>query len=205
MAACLLTTWISLFVVVVVGVPSAVVPGQKNITAHSGQDVTFPCRAPNNKAIHVKWSRTDLGEEYALLYRDDRIDLGNQHQSFQNRVDLQDRRMKDGDVSLILKNVMTTDAGTYECKVLVGKEMRLSNTIRLTVDPPAQTGGGTKDGGKEVEEKEAGGKEEKLYLRIAGPSVAAVLFAVGFFLIYRKCKAQQKQGSYEPPTELQPV
>ncbi|XP_076735847.1 butyrophilin-like protein 2 [Maylandia zebra] len=203
MAACSLTTWISLFVVVVV--PSAVVPGQKSITAHSGQDVPFPCQAPNNKAIHVKWSRTDLGEEYVLLYRDDVFVPGNQHQSFQNRVDLQDRQMKDGDVSLILKNVTTADAGTYECKVLVGKEMRLSNTITLTVDPPGQTGGHTEDGGKEVEEKEAGGKEEKLYLLIAGLSVVAVLFAVGFFLIYRKCKAQQKQGSYEPPIELQPV
>uniref|UniRef100_A0A3Q4GUP7 Ig-like domain-containing protein n=1 Tax=Neolamprologus brichardi TaxID=32507 RepID=A0A3Q4GUP7_NEOBR len=98
----------------------------KNITAHSGQNVTFLCRAPNRKTIHAKWSRTDLGEEYVLLYRDDVFVSEKQHQSFQNRVDLQDSQMKNGDVTLILKNATTADAGTYKCEVLVGKEMRLT-------------------------------------------------------------------------------
>ncbi|XP_025761131.1 programmed cell death 1 ligand 1-like [Oreochromis niloticus] len=93
--------------------------GQKNITSESGQNVTLPCRAPNNniRIIAVEWSRADLGDEYVLLYRDGRFEPDGQHPSFKNRVDLQDRQMKDGDVSLILKDVTINDTGTYECRV----------------------------------------------------------------------------------------
>ncbi|CAI5669686.1 unnamed protein product [Oreochromis niloticus] len=113
---------------------------QKNITAESGQDVTLTCRAPNNNILVVKWSRADLGDKHVLLYQDDHFDPFYQHPSFKNRVDLQDRQMKDGDVSLILKNVTINDAGTYICDFFM--EERLSwkhNFICLTVvDPPGE-------------------------------------------------------------------
>ncbi|CAI5669691.1 unnamed protein product [Oreochromis niloticus] len=136
---------------------------QKNITAESGQDVTLTCRAPNNNIIVVKWSRADLGDEYVLLYRDGQFVPDNQHPSFKNRVDLQDRQMKDGDVSLILKDVTINDAGTYKCGVVqTGTEhFKVINSTYLHVDPPGQTGGqekdeDNKDGGKEDKEKEDG-------------------------------------------------
>uniref|UniRef100_A0A3Q4HY83 Ig-like domain-containing protein n=1 Tax=Neolamprologus brichardi TaxID=32507 RepID=A0A3Q4HY83_NEOBR len=91
--------------------------GQKNFTAESGQNVTLTCQARKNIQT-VKWSRADLGDEYVFLYRDGRETLVHQHPSFKDRVDLKDKQMKDGDVSLILKNVTINDTGTYECRVV---------------------------------------------------------------------------------------
>uniref|UniRef100_A0A3B4EWK2 Ig-like domain-containing protein n=1 Tax=Pundamilia nyererei TaxID=303518 RepID=A0A3B4EWK2_9CICH len=117
---------------------------QKNITAESGQDVTLPCRAPNNNTIVVEWRRADL-DEYVLLYRDEGSVLEEQHPSFMNRVDLLDRQMKDGDVSLIVKDVTINDTGTYECHVVQREpslKKRLINNKPIcimdvrVVDPP---------------------------------------------------------------------
>ncbi|XP_039896835.1 hepatitis A virus cellular receptor 2 homolog isoform X3 [Simochromis diagramma] len=175
----------------------------KNITAESGQDITLTCRAPNNNNIIVlEWSRADLGEKYVLLFRDERFYPDQQHPSFKNRVDLQDRQMKDGDVSLILKDVTSNDTGTYECRVVQrGTKRRKRGVLKvdpisiisLSVVPPGQTGGDTQAGGKE-----AGGKEDGPVGLIIGLSISALLLvaAVVGFLIYRKHKQQQSQDSY---------
>ncbi|CAI5660314.1 programmed cell death 1 ligand 1-like [Oreochromis niloticus] len=118
---------------------------QKNIKAVVGQTVTLPCQAPknNNSIIAAEWSRNDLGDKYLLLYWKEQFDPKKQHPSFKNRVDLQDRQMKDGDVSLILKDVTTTDSGTYECRVVQrGTNMdddETISTIYLRVVAPGQT------------------------------------------------------------------
>ncbi|CAI5671357.1 unnamed protein product [Oreochromis niloticus] len=167
---------------------------QTTITAECGQDVTLPCRAPNNNPISVlKWSRADLGNEYVLLYKDEQFVIDRQHPSFKNRVDLQDRQMKDGDVSLILKNVTINDTGTYECRVTQRDpnperpSLKLITIIYLHVDPPGQTGGDTEVGGKE---------DGSVGLKV-GLSVSAVLLvaAVVGFLIYRKCEKKQRVKS----------
>nr|XP_024655411.1 programmed cell death 1 ligand 1-like [Maylandia zebra] len=131
----------------IVGVFVFVSADQKIITAESGQNVTLPCRAPNNNIIlGVEWNRADLRDGYVLFYRDEQFDPVNQHPSFKNRVDLQDRQMKAGDVSLILKDVTTNDAGTYECRVFtrgnVRKRANLDgdpiSIINLRVVPPGE-------------------------------------------------------------------
>ncbi|XP_006809906.2 CD226 antigen-like, partial [Neolamprologus brichardi] len=115
-------------------------PDHKTITAESGQDVTLTCRAPNKNITVTEWKRADLGEEYVLLYRQKRFDPTNQHPSFKNRVDLQDRQMKDGDVSLILRDVTINDTGTYECWVYTNQnnapEMLICIITLSVVDPP---------------------------------------------------------------------
>uniref|UniRef100_A0A3Q4IF94 Ig-like domain-containing protein n=1 Tax=Neolamprologus brichardi TaxID=32507 RepID=A0A3Q4IF94_NEOBR len=82
-------------------------------------NVTLPCQAPNNNMIGVTWRRADLGEEYVYLNRQRVPQPQKQHPSFKNRVDLQDKEMKDRDMSLILKKVTTNDTGTYECRVFM--------------------------------------------------------------------------------------
>uniref|UniRef100_A0AAZ1XI02 Ig-like domain-containing protein n=1 Tax=Oreochromis aureus TaxID=47969 RepID=A0AAZ1XI02_OREAU len=167
-----------------------------DINTTAGQNITLPCRAPNYNIIVADWSRADLGSEYVLLYRDGHFDPENQHLSFKGRVDLQDRQMKDGDVSLILRDVTINDTGTYECRVITrgtnrGKRAVLKNNpiriIHLSVltphtcfSPAGQAGGHTGDGGKE----DGGhGEDASVGLKLGLP-LSAVLAVAAVFLFY---------------------
>ncbi|XP_030580166.1 nectin-4-like [Archocentrus centrarchus] len=127
--------------------------GQETITAESGQNIILPCRAPNNNQIRaVVWAKPDLEDEHVYLYRDGRFDPGEQNPVYKNRVDLQDRQMKDGDVSVIMKDVTVNDSGTYECRVI---QIEASRSIKApsiiiylrVVAPLGPSGGTTEDGG----------------------------------------------------------
>ncbi|CAI5660587.1 unnamed protein product [Oreochromis niloticus] len=195
--------WIWLSVSILRSTASQVVLDQRNITA--GENITLPCQAPkNNNIIVVEWTKADLKDEYVLMYRDGHFDSINQHSSFKNRVDLQDRQMKDGDVSLILKNVTINDAGTYECRVIMKGTNRWKrsnldtdpiNKIKLNVKPPGQTGGQSGDGGEEAGVKEAGSVG-----LIVGLSVLAVLVIVVGVFIYRTYRRRQNPD-YQPPED----
>ncbi|XP_035771368.1 programmed cell death 1 ligand 1-like [Neolamprologus brichardi] len=165
---------------------------EKVLKAEPRQNVTLPCRAPDkNPAIAVEWTKSDLRAEHVLLYRDEQFDIDDQHPSFKNRVDLQDRQMKDGDVSLILNNVTINDTGTYKCHVFMrGSKTDHISIIHLHVVPPGQTGGDKQDGSVGL---------------IVTLVVIAVILVVGVvgYVIYRKRKEQQKQDSYQSANELQ--
>uniref|UniRef100_A0A096M1L5 Ig-like domain-containing protein n=1 Tax=Poecilia formosa TaxID=48698 RepID=A0A096M1L5_POEFO len=126
-----------IFIIVFV---SSVSTDQTRITAHPGQNTSLPCRSPDNKPVAVvEWIRPDLGSEYVFLYRNRKINSDHQHPSFKGRVDLQDRQMKDGNVSLALRNVTTDDRGAYECQVIQRETNSRTETvfiINLDVLPP---------------------------------------------------------------------
>ncbi|KAL7375494.1 hypothetical protein ABVT39_018393 [Epinephelus coioides] len=105
-----------------------------SVHMHPGDDATLRCEAGNVSIRAVEWTRPDLEPQYVLFYRDGHFDTTKQHPSFTGRVELEDRDLKDGDVSLTLKNVTSSDAGTYECRVKSGGFTRTKRAI-LKTDP----------------------------------------------------------------------
>ncbi|XP_022621191.1 uncharacterized protein LOC111236655 [Seriola dumerili] len=186
---------------------------QVNKTAEPGDTVTLPCRAPSStNIIVVEWSRPELETEYVFMFRDGRSVPEHQHPSFQNRVDLNDRQMKDGDVSIKLKNVTSNDTGTYECRVFQRrtnhrkranlKTERIS-TIYLDVHQSGHTaghdeGGGNKDGG------ETGGNSRERFGLVAGFSVFVAVGFVGFisWIVVKHKRRMKKNAHQAPPAEL---
>uniref|UniRef100_A0AAZ1X488 Ig-like domain-containing protein n=1 Tax=Oreochromis aureus TaxID=47969 RepID=A0AAZ1X488_OREAU len=101
---------------------------QQDVQVKLGDDVTLQCQISTEEIISVlKWSRADLNTDgYVYFYR--------------NKLKLRDPEMKDGDVSLILKNVTFNDTGIYECHIAVRNPVRskrahteISHFIHLTV------------------------------------------------------------------------
>lgn len=95
-----------------------VVHGQTpRLTMHMNS-LALPCQVNRSKDVRaVRWSRADMNGVYVLLYRDDQLHPENQHPSFANRVDLKDRRMVQGSVSLVINNMTQDDMGVYNCNV----------------------------------------------------------------------------------------
>ncbi|XP_031169001.1 butyrophilin-like protein 1 isoform X2 [Sander lucioperca] len=86
------------------------------LTVYPGDDVTLKCEAADVPISVVEWSRPDLVPEFILLNIDGHPQTRQQNPSYKDRVDLVDRDLKDGDVSLTLKNVNRYDSGIYECR-----------------------------------------------------------------------------------------
>ncbi|XP_067380836.1 junctional adhesion molecule B-like [Channa argus] len=110
-------------------------PEAIEITAFPGETVALPCKSPTYTNITaVEWTRSDLEPKYVFVYGDNQSDLVHQHPSFKNQVELKDSEKKDGDVSLIVKDVRSGDAGKYQCYVSTDTESSESFVI-LYVHP----------------------------------------------------------------------
>ncbi|XP_038588412.1 coxsackievirus and adenovirus receptor homolog [Micropterus salmoides] len=156
----------------------------QEVKVKPGEDATLPCRGHRGADIEViKWIRTDLKpDEYVFFFRDGSSDENYQHESYRGRVELRDPEMKNGDASVILKNVNINDAGTYECRVREEKEKgqaKLISTVMLTVTEPGHTAG-HKEGG----DKEGGDKEGNVGLSVGLP--VGVILVVVVVVVFRK-------------------
>ncbi|XP_067380755.1 myelin-oligodendrocyte glycoprotein-like [Channa argus] len=156
----------------------------QNITAREGENVSLPCSAlQNSDIIVIEWSRRFQNFSHVVfLHRDGWFDPWNQHPSYKNRVELKDEQMKDGNMSLILKNVIISDTGTYDCLIQRGTDQIKTTeticTINLTVFQP----GGDEDG--------------NVGLKV-GLSVVALLVGVVGVVMYRKRKGPKEETSYK--------
>lgn len=117
-----LALWYVTLVVLHVG---GVLPLEDNSTecieiiTENGLDVVLPCTYVKPQNISsVLWLRSDLGAKDVMSYRDGKMHTEDQHPSFTERVDLQDRQMRNGTVSMVLKNTTFSDNGLYKCNVL---------------------------------------------------------------------------------------
>uniref|UniRef100_A0A3Q1HIH1 Ig-like domain-containing protein n=1 Tax=Anabas testudineus TaxID=64144 RepID=A0A3Q1HIH1_ANATE len=158
---------------------------QINLTAEPGDTVTLPCYS-RSTVTAVKWIRPDLKKAgYVFMFQDGRSVPDNQHPYYKNWVELKDTEMKNGDVSLILKNVTTSDSGTYECYVNQGQ-------INLRRGPFNEDGG-DKDGGK------SGGHEDRNsrgHVGLAiGLSVTVLVLVVAFMFFIRLKRTRQSPNS----------
>ncbi|XP_053199706.1 uncharacterized protein LOC128384142 [Scomber japonicus] len=108
---------------------------ERQITAHPGDDVTLPCRAPYNAIITaVEWVRSNLDpDRYVYLKEGGRLNTADQDPSYVNRVQLNDDVMRNGELSLILKNVNSNDEGTYECRYEERGGWKRGDQIKLVV------------------------------------------------------------------------
>ncbi|XP_039678143.1 butyrophilin-like protein 2 [Perca fluviatilis] len=139
------------------------------VTVKAGEDVLLKCQAPRDAQIEmVDWSRPDLGD-YIFRFIPQQPTTDNQHPSYRGRVELRDPEMKDGNVSVVLKNVRVNDTGTYQCRVVIkeGEDPKLYSTIQLTVsvsgpDTPSRRPG-------------TSGDEGQLWRRLSSPLVACLL------------------------------
>ncbi|XP_067437034.1 coxsackievirus and adenovirus receptor homolog [Thunnus thynnus] len=171
------------------------------ITVKPGDDVTLQCLSPKGEAVTLlAWRKPDLKtDDYVFFFRENRLYETFQHPSFRGRVQLRDPEMKDGDVSVILKNVNINDTGTYECRVSVkSKGQELMTTINLNVTDSGHTAGNTwTEGDKDEGDKDEGKKEERNHGLIVGlPVVAVLVVAVICFVIYRQRRQRPDRPVY---------
>lgn len=102
------------------------------VTAEAGQDVTLPCVCSCDPTIGVEWSRTDI-EENVYLWRDDQHIPEYQHPSFVGRVFLQDRDMRKGNLSIIIRQTKSEDNGLYVCYVLTQGKRKVRHATEINI------------------------------------------------------------------------
>ncbi|KAM4565504.1 coxsackievirus and adenovirus receptor-like [Fundulus diaphanus] len=181
-----------------------------DVEVEPGEDVVLPCQAPSGAAVTVvKWT-TDghPADEYLLLYRNSRSYDNHQPEAYRGRVVLKNPAgARDGDFSVVLKNVSVEDTGTYRCLVLMSStETNVAEhleVIRLRTAMPSEhpeepdVGTAGVDGPGDVQmvaSEEAG---VKLHVGV-GLSVACLVAAVAGFLVFRRKKSSHQQLAAEP-------
>ncbi|XP_067381530.1 coxsackievirus and adenovirus receptor homolog [Channa argus] len=174
------------------------------VKVKTGEDVLLQCQAPRGAAIELlEWIRPDLKSDgYVFFYRNDRAYKNYQHLSFHGRVELRVPQMKDGDVSVILSNVIINDTGTYECRYISsntgGTEPVTPQLTTITLTVTDSGGGGDKDEGK-TDEVTKGREEEDVNVGlVAALSVGTLLLGLVVFVIIAQ---HLKQAAYQLPPE----
>ncbi|XP_033984203.1 coxsackievirus and adenovirus receptor homolog isoform X2 [Trematomus bernacchii] len=88
----------------------------EEVKANPGEDVTLQCNSSTDAALTLlEWSRPEL-EDSVFYFTDNKSMESVQDPRYHGRVELKDPEMKNGDASVLLKNVNVNDTGTYHCQ-----------------------------------------------------------------------------------------
>ncbi|XP_039869422.1 uncharacterized protein LOC120722463 isoform X5 [Simochromis diagramma] len=181
--------------------------GLKELRVGPGQDATLQCWGPRDAHVTLlEWSRPELiSQGYVFFFQDQRSYENYQHESFKGRVQLRDSSMKDGDVSVILRNVRVSDTGTYECEITtssirngerVVKEFK--HSINLTVTDTGFTEGQSKERGH----KDGGDKDISFFVIMFNSDVRTCCY--GYCYCSCSCKyLQGKKINHQKPKSYQ--
>ncbi|XP_029381853.1 V-set and immunoglobulin domain-containing protein 1-like isoform X2 [Echeneis naucrates] len=155
-----------------------------SITALPGENVSLPCQVSNMNFTVLNWSRSDLLPQYVFMYKDKKPLSENQHPSFAGRVELEDKHMKDGNISVTLKNVTTNDSGTYTCEVIWNrtKLREIISRVNLQVQPGPKAGN----------DKEAGNSRSRYTLIVVAVLFAFSICLIGFKLLQNNFRILKK-------------
>lgn len=187
--------------------PVSSTQGPKTISTHVGEDVTLPCYTSdgvNFEHAAVEWTRPDLGpDDHIFCYRDGRPDPYNQDPSYKGRVEPVHEGWKDGDLSVVLKNVRTNDAGRFECYLI--QEMKRRKRSRFGTDPISTINLEVSDPGSSGNRKDTrdeGGHEDRGRPGLILGSVPVIIVVVGVFLfVRRRLRLRRQTQNSENPAE----
>ncbi|XP_068443747.1 myelin-oligodendrocyte glycoprotein-like [Clinocottus analis] len=199
--------------------PPLVIGSGAPIRAAPGDDTVLPCHLEPKydvEGLTVEWSKPDLEAdpaqrlsrvEYVHLYRDRREVPDMKIRSYLWRTQLFTDDLKDGNISLKLKNVTLADQGTYRCFIPKLKSPVTASIVQLVVAPQSNqsfVGDKPKDAvtlPKPEDHDETDAAGGRLHLIVVIPLVVllVILVAVAACLFIRKSEKQKYAAASTSP------
>lgn len=103
---------------------------QNRINGSVGDNVLLPCAGPKllPEQVFVLWK--DKNDRTVVDIIKSLVKSDTQDPIFEGRVDSFSGAFKDGNFSIVLKNVQESDSGTYSCNF---PKLRISDSVQLSV------------------------------------------------------------------------
>ncbi|CAI5660687.1 unnamed protein product [Oreochromis niloticus] len=167
-----------------------------DVPVKRGEEVILECYGPKYATTRLlRWYKSDVKSDfYVFFFRDGKSYENYQDPHFKDRVKLKDPEMKNGDFSVILKDVTMRDTGRYECYAGYNDQgPQLINITNLKVEEKGQRKGTTHDGGEE--EKMIRLKREKILRDIRSYNlVSVVCIIISLVFLFLTWRADQVRG-----------
>ncbi|XP_072315207.1 uncharacterized protein [Eucyclogobius newberryi] len=116
------------------------------IVKESGEDVELPCSSPEGARVNeLKWILQEpTGRDHVIFrFSDGRVENEAQSSAFSNRVELKDPALKSGDLTVLVKTLVTEDSGTYFCSASYGRTAKDKTLVVRRI--PLTVKGGNQD------------------------------------------------------------